>query len=50
VVPGLLYLSWQAKRRKSYRRELSALVQRWRAAGQPEPPASFYRLYGHQHQ
>lgn len=50
VVPGLLYLSWQANRRRRYRRELAELVKRWRAAGQPEPPASFYRLYGHQHQ
>jgi len=50
VVPGLIYLSWQANRRRRYRRELAELVKRWRAAGQPEPPASFYRLYGHQHQ
>ena len=50
VVPGLIYLSWQAKRRQRYLRELQELVKRWRAAGQPEPPASFYRLYGHQHQ
>lgn len=38
VVPGLIYLSWQANRRRRYRRELAELVKRWRAAGQPESP------------
>lgn len=47
VLPGLLYLLWLWQRRQSYRRELADLVRRWRRAGQPEPTASFFRLYAH---
>jgi hypothetical protein len=47
VLPGLVYLAWLWQRRRRYRTELKALVKRWRQAGQPEPSASFFRLYGH---
>lgn len=47
VLPGLVYLTWLWQRRRRYRSELKALVKRWRQAGQPEPSASFFRLYGH---
>ena len=47
VVPGLRCLSWQASRRRRYRRELTGLVNRWRAAGQAEPPANLNGLNGH---
>ncbi|MFM7312900.1 MAG: hypothetical protein ACKO0M_07000 [Cyanobium sp.] len=46
VVPGLIFALWLAIRRRAYRRELAALVQRWRRAGMPEPAASFFELYG----
>ena len=46
VVPGVLYLMWLAFSRRTYRRELAGLVQRWRRAGMPEPAASFFQLYG----
>ena len=47
VLPGLIYLVWMRRREKTYQRELTALVKRWRSAGQPEPLSSFFRLYGH---
>jgi hypothetical protein len=47
VLPGLVYLLWLWQRRQTYSRELAELVQRWRRAGQPEPTASFFRLYAH---
>ena len=47
LLPGLLYLLWLSQRRQLYTRELAELVRRWRRAGQPEPKASFFRLYAH---
>lgn len=47
VLPGLVYLLWLWHQRQLYRRELADLVMRWRRAGQPEPKASFFRLYAH---
>ena len=46
VLPGLLFLAWLRHRTKAYKRDLSDLVKRWRTAGQPEPLASFFTLYG----
>lgn len=46
VLPGLIYLGWLWWRRRSYKRDLSALVDRWRKAGKPEPSRSFFQLYG----
>ena len=46
VLPGLAFLGWLGQRNKAYQRDLNDLVKRWRAAGQPEPLASFFTLYG----
>lgn len=46
ILPGLLRLAWLRQERKAYEQGLIDLVKRWRTAGQPEPLASFFTLYG----
>lgn len=46
AVPGLWYVSFRAKQRFLYQQELKSLVARWRRKGRPDPPDSFFRLYG----
>lgn len=46
VVPGLVYYVRVVLRNRSvYQANLNELVNRWRLAGQPEPPASFFVHY-----
>ena len=45
VVPGLVYLFRGQTKKRRYQRDLEALAQRWRQAGKPEPPDSFFSLY-----
>jgi hypothetical protein len=46
VLPGLWYVSVRFKQRRLYQEELKGLVSRWRSRGRPDPPDSFFRLYG----
>lgn len=46
VVPGLWYMSLRFKQRRTYEHEVRELVARWRCRGRPDPPDSFFLLYG----
>jgi hypothetical protein len=46
VVPGLVYyVRVVLRNRSTYQTNLNELVSRWRMAGQPDPPPSFFALY-----
>lgn len=46
VLPGVIYYFRRVRDpHRRYQRDLQELVQRWRQAGKPDPPASFFLLY-----
>lgn len=46
LLPGVIYYLKRVRApHRRYQRDLQELVQRWRQAGKPDPPASFFLLY-----
>ena len=46
VLPGVIYYLRRVRApHRRYQRDLQELVRRWRQAGKPDPPASFFLLY-----
>ncbi|MGB5135008.1 MAG: hypothetical protein WBN89_07530 [Prochlorococcaceae cyanobacterium] len=46
VLPGLWYVSVRHKQWREYEQEVRELVTLWRSKGRPDPPDSFFLMYG----
>ncbi|MEX1317325.1 MAG: hypothetical protein AB1Z22_09400 [Synechococcaceae cyanobacterium] len=46
VLPGLWYVSYRHGQWRQHQEAVRQLVARWRSKGRPDPPASFFVLYG----